>query len=70
MNHPLHLPKDTIRRLVAGAKRLGITPQNCKYCEYDRRFPETESGGWIYMGNNGPYKPCPMCNADGAHPRS
>lgn len=46
-----------------------VTPQNCPHCEYDRRFPATEMGGWIYTGNNGPYVACPMCNDDGSHPR-
>lgn len=46
------------------------TPANCPHCEYDRRFPETAGGGWIYPGNNGPIGACPMCNPDGKHPRS
>jgi hypothetical protein len=45
-------------------------PDNCPHCEYDRRFPETADGGWIYMGNNGPTGPCPVCNPHGTHPRS
>jgi hypothetical protein len=61
---------DQIKRLVDAAKRHGITPANCPHCEYDRRFPQTAGGGWIYPGNNGPIVPCPMCNADEAHPRS
>lgn len=60
---------EQIERLMAGARKHGITPQNCEYCSYDRRFPETACGGWIYPGNNAPYCPCPMCNADGSHPR-
>ncbi len=43
-------------------------PAECPHCEYDRRFPETAGGGWLYLGNNGPYVSCPMCNDDGAHP--
>lgn len=46
------------------------TPENCPHCEYDRRFPETEGGGWIYQGNNGPIVSCPVCNDDGKHPHS
>jgi hypothetical protein len=47
-----------------------MKPDECKYCEYDRKFPETAGGGWVYMGNNGPISPCPMCNSDGKHPRT
>ncbi len=46
-----------------------FTPANCPHCEYDRRFPGTENGGWIYTGNNGPTVPCGMCNPNGSHPR-
>lgn len=41
-------------------------PSSCPHCEYDRRFPETAMGGWLYFGNNGPYVPCPLCNDDGS----
>jgi len=41
-------------------------PSECRHCEYDRRFPETSAGGWLYFGNNGPYVPCPCCNDDGS----
>lgn len=44
-------------------------PSECPYCEYDRGFPETAGGGWIYMGNNGPIGSCPFCNPSGEHPR-
>lgn len=44
-------------------------PSECPHCEYDRRSPETATGGWVYMGNNAPIGPCPMCNPDAAHPR-
>lgn len=47
-----------------------LAPANCPHCEYDRKFPQTENGGWIYTGNNGPIVPCGMCNPDGKHPRS
>lgn len=47
-----------------------FTPQNCPHCEYDRKFPETAGGGWIYPGNGSPIVPCGMCNPDGKHPRS
>ena len=44
-------------------------PDNCPHCEYDRRFPETADGGWVYMGNNGPIGPCPVCNPHGTFKR-
>ncbi len=44
-------------------------PDNCPLCEYDRRFPETADGGWIYPGNNGPIGPCPSCNPHGTFRR-
>lgn len=47
---------------------MTFAPQNCPHCEYDRRFPETEMGGWLYFGNNGPYVSCPVCNDDGSFP--
>lgn len=49
-------------------KRKRYTPQNCPHCEYDRRFPGFEGGGWMQQDNNGPIVSCPMCNDDGAHP--
>jgi hypothetical protein len=55
--------------LLSLAPKL-FTPANCPHCEYDRQFPETANGGWVYMGNNAPIGPCPMCNPDGSHPRS
>jgi hypothetical protein len=61
---------ENIARLRAGADKHGITPQNCPHCEYDRRFPETATGGWMYPGNNGPIVPCPMCNPDQKQPRA
>lgn len=45
-------------------------PDNCPHCEYDRRFPETAEGGWIYQGNNASIVSCPMCNPHGTHPRA
>lgn len=44
-------------------------PDNCPHCEYDRRFPETADGGWVYPGNNAAIVPCPMCNPHGTHRR-
>jgi hypothetical protein len=46
-----------------------FTPRECPHCEYDRRFPGFESGGWIQQDHNGPIVSCPMCNDDGSHPR-
>lgn len=45
------------------------TPDNCPHCAYDRQFPETSMGGWIYLGNNAPIVACPVCNPDGDHKR-
>lgn len=42
-------------------------PSACPHCEYDRRFPGFEGGGWIQQSNNGPIVSCPMCNDDGSH---
>ena len=44
-----------------------FTPDNCPHCEYDRKFPGFERGGWIQQDNNGPIVSCPMCNGDGKH---
>lgn len=44
-------------------------PSECPHCEYDRRFPGFEGGGWMQQDNNGPIVSCPMCNDDGKHPR-
>ena len=60
---------EQINRLKAQAERAGITPANCPNCEYDRRFPGFEGGGWLETDNNGPIVACPLCNPDGAHPR-
>lgn len=46
-----------------------FTPSNCPHCEYDRRFPGFENGGWIQQDNNGPIVSCPVCNSDGSHPQ-
>ncbi|MDB5612087.1 MAG: hypothetical protein JWP25_8987 [Bradyrhizobium sp.] len=43
-------------------------PSQCPHCEYDRRFPGFEGGGWMQQDNNGPIVSCPMCNDDGAYP--
>lgn len=43
-------------------------PAECPHCEYDRRFPGFESGGWMQQDNNGPIVSCPMCNDDGSYP--
>ncbi len=45
-------------------------PSECPHCEYDRRFPGFEKGGWIQQDNNGPIVSCPICNDDGAYPRA
>jgi hypothetical protein len=45
-------------------------PAECPHCEYDRRFPDFERGGWMQQDNNGPIVSCPMCNDDGSYPRS
>lgn len=42
-------------------------PIDCPHCEYDRRFPGFEGGGWIQQDNNGPIVSCPLCNDDGSH---
>lgn len=49
---------------------IRFTPANCPHCEYDRRFPGFESGGWMQQDNNGPIVSCPICNDDGKHQRS
>jgi hypothetical protein len=41
----------------------------CPHCEYDRRFPGFEAGGWVQQDNNGPIVSCPVCNPDGSYPR-
>ena len=51
-------------------RSAGIHPSNCPHCEYDRRFPGFEAGGWMQQGNNGPIVPCPLCNDAQAYPRS
>lgn len=51
------------------AMRRTPHPSECPHCEYDRRFPGFESGGWMQQDNNGPIVSCPLCNDDGAHPR-
>ncbi len=43
-------------------------PADCPHCEYDRRFPGFERGGWMQQDNNGPIVSCPVCNDDGKHP--
>lgn len=43
-------------------------PSECPHCEYDRRFPGFEEGGWIQQDNNGPIVSCPVCNDDGSYP--
>lgn len=53
---------------VAGAYQRP-SPLTCQTCEYDRRFPGFEDGGWMQQDNNGPIVSCPMCNPDGNHPR-
>lgn len=58
-------PLDTGKIRGIGSR---FTPADCPHCEYDRRFPDFESGGWIRQENNGPIVSCPMCNDDGSHP--
>lgn len=55
--------------LIKNAREHHITPRNCPLCEYDRRFPGFECGGWMQQDNNGPIVSCPMCNADESQPR-
>lgn len=43
-------------------------PATCPHCEYDRRFPGFEAGGWMQHDNNGPIVSCPMCNDKGIFP--
>ena len=47
----------------------GVKPSECPHCEYDRRFPGFEAGGWMQQPNNGPIVPCPLCNDSAAYPR-
>lgn len=68
-------PRKPPREVVAAFARkvqpyAKFTPSNCPHCEYDRRFPGFESGGWMQQDNNGPIVSCPMCNDDGSHPRA
>ncbi len=49
---------------------LRFEPANCPHCEYDRRFPGFEAGGWMQQDNNGPIVSCPMCNPRGLHSRA
>ena len=44
-------------------------PDECPHCEYDRKFPGFEAGGWMQQDNNGPIVSCPMCNDGGQYPR-
>jgi tRNA G26 N,N-dimethylase Trm1 len=39
---------------------------DCPHCRYDHKF---YGPGWVYLGNNGPISPCPLCNPEGKHPR-
>lgn len=66
-NAPLR--SDTIAMLHRDTgRRMRYKPFNCPHCEYDRRFPGFESGGWIRQDNNGPIVSCPVCNPDQTHP--
>ena len=57
--HPHSQPDgEPLRRFV---------PATCPHCEYDRRFPGFEAGGWMQQDNNGPIVSCPLCNDDGSH---
>ena len=53
----------------AAERTRRFTPSNCPHCEYDRRFPGFEGGGWLQQDNNGPIVSCPLCNDDGSHER-
>lgn len=55
------------RLALAAARPRKFTPNNCPHCEYDRRFPGFETGGWLQQENNGPIVSCPLCNEDGSH---
>lgn len=48
-------------------RRPDRLPSTCPHCEYDRRFPGFEAGGWMRQDNNGPIVSCPMCNPDGTY---
>ncbi len=63
-------PREIADQLKTSIASMGFQPHNCPYCEYDRRFPGFESGGWIQQDNNGPIVSCLVCNDDGTHPRS
>lgn len=58
----------TPNNLAALMERYGVK-SDCAHCEYDRRFPGFEAGGWMQQDNNGPIVPCPVCNPSGARPR-
>lgn len=60
---------DDLESMADSRPRNRYTPANCPHCEYDRRFPPLEGGGWLQQDNNGPIVPCPVCNDDGKHPR-
>jgi hypothetical protein len=51
----------------SGVDQRKPQPSECPHCEFDRRFPGFEAGGWIQQDNNGPIVSCPMCNVDGSH---
>lgn len=56
---------------AAGQRGIRVhDPKECPICEYDRRFPGFEAGGWMQQDNNGPIVACPMCNPDKKRPRS
>lgn len=46
-------------------RRTFFPSDECPHCEYDRRFPGFEGGGWMQQDNNGPIVSCPLCNPDG-----
>lgn len=59
---------DGMKRAIAAARatRRRLKPEECPHCEYDRRFPGFEGGGWMQQDNNGPIVSCPWCNPDGS----
>jgi hypothetical protein len=58
----------SISNRLMGPTMNCFQPATCPHCEYDRRFPGFEAGGWMQQDNNGPIVSCPMCNDDGSFP--
>ena len=64
-----HMDIKSGEELDRRAARRRPKPSECPHCEYDRRFPGFERGGWMQQDNNGPIVSCPMCNDDGKFPQ-